>query len=315
MKIVLFITTLLIVAPSFAAPNNVFNPGFSSFKVTVQGVDNYYEVLALSAMPKETLHIKSSTDTSISVVAGSLKKKTNNRWEWTAPTKSGLYPVVITPSTGKGMTLNVFVLRPASDIKKGKLDGYHIGPYPSKPFKNLATYHAPRGYLEVTRANKHTLVSPHFTLEQFLCKLPAVNGKKFIVLTTTLILKLERILQAVNNDGFSAESLYIMSGYRTPFYNRSIGSKRHSRHIYGDAVDIYIDVSPEDGVIDDLNKDGKINRKDAAVLYDLIERLSQHESWGMGGLGEYKATSTHGPFVHVDSRGYRARWGKPSATY
>ncbi|MFH2036543.1 MAG: hypothetical protein ABIJ45_09090 [Candidatus Zixiibacteriota bacterium] len=29
----------------------------------------------------------------------------------------------------------------------------------------------------------------------------------------------------------------------------------------------------------------------------------------IGGLGRYKKTEDHGPFVHTDVRGYRARWG------
>ena len=39
--------------------------------------------------------------------------------------------------------------------------------------------------------------------------------------------------------------------------------------------------------------------------------LSQ-KSWYQpfeGGLGLYKANAAHGPFVHVDVRGYPARWG------
>jgi uncharacterized protein YcbK (DUF882 family) len=29
----------------------------------------------------------------------------------------------------------------------------------------------------------------------------------------------------------------------------------------------------------------------------------------VGGVGVYRATSSHGAFAHVDVRGYRARWG------
>jgi hypothetical protein len=29
----------------------------------------------------------------------------------------------------------------------------------------------------------------------------------------------------------------------------------------------------------------------------------------VGGVAPYKATRAHGPFVHVDVRGERARWG------
>ena len=45
--------------------------------------------------------------------------------------------------------------------------------------------------------------------------------------------------------GIDASTFRILSGYRTPFYNRSIGNETHySRHVYGDAADIYVD---EDG--------------------------------------------------------------------
>ena len=50
---------------------------------------------------------------------------------------------------------------------------------------------------------------------------------------------------------------------------------------------------------------------DAGVLYDLIDRLYGKKSYEpyVGGLGRYKANAAHGPFVHVDVRGTRARWG------
>ena len=46
-------------------------------------------------------------------------------------------------------------------------------------------------------------------------------------------------------------------------------------------------------------------------LYDLIDKLYGEHSYKpfAGGLGRYKTTSAHGPFVHVDVRGFRARWG------
>ena len=311
MRLSLLIILCLAATLTYALPNTPFNPGYAGFKVTVQGFDNDYNVLALSVMPNETLHIKASVETTVVVNAGSLKKTRAHNWDWTAPAKSDLYPISLSTTKGSRMTLNVFVLRPASEIKKGKLDGYRIGAYPDKPFKGLSTYREPKGYIAVNATNKTTLVSPHFTLEQFLCKLPAVNGKKFIVLQTPLLLKLEKILSTVNVKGFRTDSFFVMSGYRTPFYNRSIRSSRNSRHIYGGAADIYIDVAPQDGMMDDLNNDKQINRKDAAVLYDLIDQLSRQQGWIVGGLGEYQANHAHGPFVHVDSRGYLARWGKP----
>ena len=102
-----------------------------------------------------------------------------------------------------------------------------------------------------------------------------------------------------------------MSGYRTPSYNAAIGNGRYSRHVYGGAADIYIDVDG-DGIMDDLNADGVLDRRDAGALYDLVDRLLQDPAHTHlhGGLGEYGSNSAHGPFVHVDERGWNARWGR-----
>ncbi len=102
-----------------------------------------------------------------------------------------------------------------------------------------------------------------------------------------------------------------MSGYRTPYYNNAIGNVKYSRHIYGGAVDIFIDENPKDDMMDDLNQDGKIDYRDAAVIYRIIDELYGKKFYDpfLGGLARYKKTNNHGPFVHVDVRGRRARWG------
>jgi hypothetical protein len=47
------------------------------------------------------------------------------------------------------------------------------------------------------------------------------------------------------------------------------------------------------------------------VLYDIIDNMYGHPLYEalVGGLARYKKTSKHGPFVHVDVRGKRTRWG------
>ena len=62
--------------------------------------------------------------------------------------------------------------------------------------------------------------------------------------------------------------------------------------------------------MDDLNKDNRIDWKDAAVLYELIDNMYGSDFYKrfIGGLGQYKKNNNHGPFVHVDVRGFRARW-------
>ena len=63
-----------------------------------------------------------------------------------------------------------------------------------------------------------------------------------------------------------------MSGYRPPF--SAIGNVQYSRHVWGGAADFYIDQSPKDGVMDDLNKDGVVNREDA-VWPNFISNMSK----------------------------------------
>ena len=59
----------------------------------------------------------------------------------------------------------------------------------------------------------------------------------------------------------------------------------------------------------DLNGDGRIDARDAAVLAEAAERVEQAHPELVGGVGIYRGNGAHGPFVHIDTRGKRARWG------
>lgn len=205
--------------------------------------------------------------------------------------------------------LKLFTLTPAPQTKNGKLNGYTIGQYPKETYMGLAIYEPPKGFLEVTKANENEWVSSHYQLKQFLCK-HAEGHPKYVVLQTKLLRKLEFLTDAVIDQGLAHDGFFIMSGYRTPFYNSAIKNKRYSRHQWGGAADIFIDENPRDGVMDDLNKDGKINQKDAEVLAKLVESYYKKQGYQpfIGGLGLYSATASHGPFIHVDVRGFKARW-------
>ena len=124
--------------------------------------------------------------------------------------------------------------------------------------------------------------------------------------------KLELLLSESRKKGWvGPESTYhVMSGWRSPDYNRSIGNKTSVfRHLYGDAADIFID-EDKDGYMDDLNGDGKIDIGDAKALQSLAQSLSINSEgkWIQGGLASYRKNEFRGPFVHVDARGYPARW-------
>lgn len=76
----------------------------------------------------------------------------------------------------------------------------------------------------------------------------------------------------------------IISGYRSPKYNRRIGGARKSQHMKAKAADIVVKtIKPVKmrEIIIDLIKEGKIKK---------------------GGVGLYRS------FVHYDTRGRNARW-------
>ncbi|MFB6356463.1 MAG: hypothetical protein ABEJ65_08105, partial [bacterium] len=132
---------------------------------------------------------------------------------------------------------------------------------------------------------------------------------KYLVLREKLILKLEFIIRQLQGDGHDINDFEIMSGYRTPYYNKQLNNVPHSRHLWGGAADIYVD-SDNNGRMDDLNGDGASDWRDSRWLARYIKSFRDNPDWNrwIGGVGYYDSTSMHGPFVHVDARGFPASW-------
>lgn len=250
-----------------------------------------------TVLPGETVTLDGAARSS----AGRLVPLGDGRFEWTAPSVPGFYPIqVMDPNQRDSVTLQVFVMVPYAQLRGEYVNGYRIGRYPARPIRGLAIYAPPVGFVEVTAANQDVLVSPHFRLKQFLCK-QAGGYPKYVVLDEGLLRKLEYLLATANAAGYQASTFHVMSGYRTPAYNLSLGNVPYSRHTWGAAADIFID-EDRDGRMDDLNRDGISDVRDAEVLYRLFDSGME------GGMGKYKPTRAHGPFVHVDIRDRRARW-------
>ena len=211
---------------------------------------------------------------------------------------------------GRELTLTLMNLVPYSSLKRGFLEGYRIGEYLSKPLKGLRQYEQPKGFIRLTEANQDLWVSDRYRLRDFQCKL---DGKsKFLIVRSEALVKLELLQHSLETrHGLKFDRFTIMSGYRTPYYNSMIGNETgYSRHLYGDAMDIYVD-HDRNGSMDDINGDGRVDTKDATFLLHVAEAIDKSSDWGWlkGGAGVYKANSAHGPYVHVDTRGYVARWG------
>ena len=213
--------------------------------------------------------------------------------------------------------LNLITLHPFSAKQRGRIGTYLIGSWPAEsgargPARAPADRYAnPRGFIQVTPANQDTRVSEHFRLRDFLTKGQANVWPKYLVLEMRLVDKLELVLSDLASRGVNVGTVTVLSGFRTPSYNEGGGNTAGradlSRHMFGDAADIFID-NDGNGTMDDLNKDGAIDTRDVRVILEAVDRVERAHPELIGGAGVYPACCGHGPFIHVDTRGYRARW-------
>ena len=293
-----------------------YSPEKASFALKIRDNVSPYEIICVPTLPREKLDIEivdpdTRGEYRLDAESGVVNRKRHGKWTWTAPAEKGLYPLhIIEAVSGERMMVNAFVVVPIGEQQGEYLNGYRIGSYPAIPLRQLPIYTPPKGFIEVTEKNLDTRVSPHFTLGQFLCKQKG-GFPRYLVLRTKLLLKLELILEKVNEKGHACDTFNVLSGYRTPYYNKLIGNVKYSRHMWGGAADIFIDGDPPDDMMDDLNGDGRNDYRDAAIIYDIVDGMYGKPFYRhlVGGLGRYRKTASHGPFVHVDVRGFRARWG------
>lgn len=273
-----------------------------------------HEVMAVTIFPGATMEVGISDPSgaggySLRFGSGTLVGTTPDGWTWSAPSEPGIYALrVEAEGSTEAVHVNVIALHPSEHVSGGELHGYRIGQYQERPLRGDPAYLAPAGFAEVPVGAEDVLVSPHFTIGQFLCK--QEGDPRFLALSMPLVRKLEAVLARANESGIKTPTLHVMSGFRTPWYNAAIGNTTvYSRHLWGDAADVFVDVDG-DFDMDDLNGDGLSDHRDARVLADLVEEV---EAFGRsdilaGGIGLYRRASHRGPFVHVDARGTAARW-------
>jgi len=197
-------------------------------------------------------------------------------------------------------------------IQGARLAGYRVGNWPTSGLAARdARYARPPGFISVTRENKSTSVSKRFRLHDFLTHDQKDVWPKVLVLRPALLDKLELVGEELERRGLPSR-LHVMSGFRTPQYNeKGVGPRggraSQSRHMYGDAADVFVDAN-DDGMMDDLDGDGRTTIRDARLLFAVAEGVEAEHPDLVGGLSAYPANSAHGPFVHIDARGKRARW-------
>jgi uncharacterized protein YcbK (DUF882 family) len=231
------------------------------------------------------------------------------------PGEPGIYGIAVELGKARRAVedLHLVTLVPFSEKKGSRIGLYYLGnwPYEGGGKPRSPAYANPSGFVEVTPENKSTRISEHFTLADFLTKDQREVWPKYLVIDPRLVDKLELVIQELEAEGRTVKHLQIMSGFRTPYYNHTGGNTGGraslSRHMYGDAADVFVD-NDGNGSMDDLNGDGRVDVGDSEQIARAAERVEAKHPALVGGVGIYKACCGHGPFTHVDVRGYRARW-------
>ena len=111
----------------------------------------------------------------------------------------------------------------------------------------------------------------------------------YLDLNYRILYRLLDIQDLLEKKGLNRDGVTIISGHRTPNHNASVGGKRESRHLNGDAIDLKVG---------DINRDGSVDRKDKKLLIPILEEVIGNR----GGVGIYTMS------VHIDLRGHRSRW-------
>jgi hypothetical protein len=235
--------------------------------------------------------------------------------DFVAPERSGIYRFAVEMNRARRAVddISIITLVPRSEKRGGRIGPYYLGNWPHEEGGTPSSprYAAPAGFIQVTRENQDFQVSQHFRLRDFLTKDQPNVWPKYLLLDPLLIDKLELTIVELKNMGVDVQHVSIMSGFRTPNYNQrggnTAGRASTSRHMYGDAADFYVD-NDRDGLMDDIDGDGKVTIKDAQMQARAAEIVERKYPALIGGIGVYSACCGHRGFTHVDVRGYRARW-------
>ncbi|HVG25910.1 MAG TPA: hypothetical protein VND45_17265 [Thermoanaerobaculia bacterium] len=235
--------------------------------------------------------------------------------DFRAPAKPGIYEFAVKIDQAQRPIddISIVTLVPRSQKRGGKIGTYQLGTWPFEGggIPRTPRYAAPPGFIQVTRENQDFQISEHFRVKQFLTKDQFNVWPKYVFIDPLLVDKLELTIAQLQRQGVRVEHVHVMSGFRTPRYNsgggNTAGRANLSRHMYGDAADVYVD-NNHDGQPDDITGDGRVTVADAEKFARAAEAVEGEHRTLVGGIGIYVACCGHGPFTHVDVRGSRARW-------
>ncbi len=120
-------------------------------------------------------------------------------------------------------------------------------------------------------------MSKYFSIDEFACKGDECTGLSNIG-TNGIDNRLLEVLDSIRE--IIGKPVYVLSGYRCSIHNAEVGGVPNSFHTQGIAADLTYD----------------------GIDIDYLASIA--EQCGADGIGKYHSQG----FVHVDTRGYYARW-------
>lgn len=122
------------------------------------------------------------------------------------------------------------------------------------------------------------MLTPNFALSEFDCQ----DGSSVPKELRSNVSLLAKNLQVLRDE--LSKPIKIISGYRSPKWNRHVGGARKSQHVQAKAADI------------------QVNGMKPSDIKSTIERLIAEGKMMEGGIGIYRT------WIHYDVRGTRIRW-------
>jgi len=278
-------------------------PGSPGLGLSIDGTPLPPDRLAFAAMPGETVTAAAAVPCTWSVDFDAVQADSSTSFTFTLPRSHGLFRLTVS-GAGTIETYSVIVPVESSRWRTTTLNSFPIGSYGDGSSRE----HDPDYFVELTAANSGARVSTHLTLGDFLCH---IEGRypQYMALDLRLADKVEAVLRAVQDVYPEAASIHLISCFRTPEYNQEIGNETSfSQHLYGGAADLWIEGYPPNDLMDDIDRNKRVDVYDGEYLVDLVRVLEARGEVAVGGASAYRWTAAHGPFVHIDVRGSAATW-------
>ncbi len=279
-------------------------PASPALRMSVDGVPLPDHRVAFVVMPGDSVTLSlGGMEAGWSATAGEPSSGYGAAFGWRAPRSHGIFH--LDASSGESAEqYTVIVPVETCRWRTTTLNSFAIGSYGDGD----GTERKPGYFIEVGSSGMGARVTTHLTLGDFLCHVEG-SYPQYMALDLRLADKMEELLIAVQEVYPQASGIHSISGFRTPAYNAAIGNDTgESLHLYGMAADIWIESWPANGLMDDIDRNKRVDVYDGEYLVEIIRALEAQGRVVTGGASAYRWIPAHGPFVHLDIRGSRAVW-------